>query len=95
MKDNNYDMHLFLKMYFVICRCMNIACSSLVRILAWDLEHLFIAGSTSPKSYSETLELIKCMADNDYDDSNKNLRFQIHFPFFSVAVEQDALLNHS
>lgn len=37
---------------------MNITDSSLVRIPPWDLEHLFLAGSTSPKYYSDRLELV-------------------------------------
>nr|XP_027208567.1 F-box/LRR-repeat protein 6-like [Penaeus vannamei] len=38
--------------------CINITDSSLVRIPPWDLEHLFLAGSTSPKYYSDRLELV-------------------------------------
>lgn len=38
--------------------CLNITDSSLVRIAPFDLEHLFLAGSSTPKSYSDRLELI-------------------------------------
>lgn len=43
---------------FNVCRCRNITDSSLVRIPPWDMEHLFLAGSASPKVYSDRLELV-------------------------------------
>ena len=42
----------------ILFRCHSITDSSLVKIAPWDIEHLFLSGGSSPRSYSDRLELV-------------------------------------